>query len=220
MNQKIKHFVLLIFIFTGLLCRGKASLILAQYGPYGEEAPSGQISVDKKIKNPEAGKGELNEFVDNLGPQEYLFSPGEKIYFKIRVQNTGETTFEKVEVKDILPLYVKYISGSIEIEYQNLRPDEFQEFEIVGEILSADELPDGWIFCGEPKAVNKVIATAGEQSDEDIASFCIEKEILSAAVQPEAGVNIIGLGLGFLVISLLGLLLEKNRLFLKVRKGH
>lgn len=212
MKGKIKQSILLIFLFIGLYLFGRAGLVLAQYGlePYGEIPPAGQILVDKKIYNPEAEKGALDEWVDNLGPQDYHFSPGEEVSFKIKVKNTGETTLEKVKATDTLPPYLNHVSGSLEVEYQDLKPDESEEFEILVKVVPADKIPnDQGLYC----VINKVEVVADDQTDEDTAQLCIEKKVLGAAVQPEVGADLWLLGLGFLGISTLGF-------FLKVRKRH
>lgn len=209
MNQEMKKYLCLMIVLISLIFAGGANLALAQYVPlpYGEVAPEGQILIDKKIHNPEAEKGALDEFVDNLGPQDYHFSPGEEIYFEIMVKNTGETSFEKARVTDTLPPYLELVSGSLEVEYQELKPDESRKFGIRVKVVSADRLPnDKGLYC----VINKVEMVADDQTDEDTAQICIEKKVFGVKVQPEAGADLWLLGLGFLSIAFLGLITEKN----------
>jgi len=202
----LRQLACIIFIIS-LFLASEGDPVWAQYvpPPYGEVAPTVQILIDKKIKNPESG-----DYVDNLGVNDYHFAPGEEIRFKIQVKNTGETTFGKIEVKDYLPEYVELVSGKTEIEYQDLKSDESYEFELLVKVVSAEKIPDDqMVYC----VINKATVKANDQSDEDTAQLCIEKKVLGVAVQPEVGANLLVLGLGFLGISALGILL-------KVRERH
>lgn len=203
MGRQTVKFLLLTFFIIGFILASNG-LIWGQYvpPPYGEVAPSGQILIDKKIKDPVS-----ENYVDNLGVNDYRFAPGEEVVFKIFVQNAGTITFEKVTTKDTLPPYVELVSGSTEIEYQNLKPDEAREFEIQVKIVPADKLPnDKGLYC----VINKVEVIADDQTDEDTTQLCLEKKVLGVAIQPEAGANILLLSLGFLGISALGLILKKK----------
>lgn len=205
--MKISKILLLLFLFLGLFLVAQVGLALAQYvpPPYGEVAPGGQILIDKKIKDPAR-----EDYKDNLGVGDYKFSPGEEIHFKITVKNNGETTFEKVKVKDILPPYVEFVSGTTEVEYEDIKADEAREFGLKVKVVPADRLPhDQGLYC----LINKVEVVADDQIGEDTVQFCLEKKVLGAEVQPEAGANIFVLGLTFLGISALGI-------FLKVRERH
>ena len=212
MGRQNKIFFLSILFSINLFLMGRGNPVLAQYvpPPYGEPTPSGQILIDKKVKDPAS-----EDYVDNLGVNDYRFAPGEEIYFKITVKNNGETTFEKVAVKDILPPYVEYVSGPTEIEYGNLGPDESREFEILARVVSAEGLPnDQGLYC----VINRAEVIADDQTDRDAAQLCIEKKVLGITTHPTVGTNIWVLVLGFLGVSFLGLIMEKNKFFLKVRK--
>ena len=210
MNNKLKQFAIFITSLIGLLTLGAFS-VQAQYGPYEGVPPAGQILVDKKIKDP-SQKGDV--YVDNLGANDYHFSPNEDVSFKITVKNTGNTTFVKVEIKDFLPQYIDYVLGSGDINkdirdiittYEDLKSDEAREFEIRGRVFSDNEIPnDQGLYC----VINKVEANANAQIDSDTAQLCIEKK--AGAVQPPSGANILPLGFSFIGISALGLLLKKK----------
>jgi len=210
MNKQPKKSAIFIISLIGLLTVGAIS-VKAQYGPYEGVPPSGQILVDKKIKD-NSKKDDV--YVDNLGANDYHFSPGEDVNFKITLKNTGNTTFEKVEVKDFLPQYVDYVLGSgdvnkdirdITTEYEDLKTDESKEFEIRGRVFSANEIPNNQgLYC----VINKVEVSANGQTDSDTAQLCIEKKVLGA--QPPTGANILPLGISLMGISGLGLLLKKK----------
>jgi len=195
-----------IFSILSLLFLTLALPISAQY--YGGVSPTEKIIVDKKIKNPQSKGG---EYVDNLGINDYHFSPSDDVYFKITVKNTGSTTISKVELKDIFPSYVDYVLGSgavskeirdISTSFENLQADESRDFYVRGRVVTAKELPnDRTLVC----VVNKVQGWTDGQNAEDTAQLCIEKGI----TQPPSGTNILLLSLGFGGISLAGLFLKK-----------
>lgn len=218
MNSNIKKFVIFSLTIIGLLFAGLFS-VQAQYGPYEGVPPAGQILVDKQVKDP-SKKGDV--FVENLSVNDYHFSPGEDITFKIKVKNTGNTTFSKVEVKDILPQYVDFVLGSgnvnkdihnITFTHGELKPDELWEFDFTARVFPANEIPDTQaVYCD---IFNKAQGWANGQTDTDTAFLCIKKEVPGPegevlGVQPPAGANILPLGLSFIGISALGLLMKKK----------
>lgn len=205
-------------IFIGLLIVGVLSA-QAQYGPYEGVPPAGQVLVDKKIRNPWAQKGAADEYVDNLGPQpeDYHFAPGEKVDFKIIVKNTGNTSFEKVEVKDTLPQYLDYVLGSgdvnrdireITFTHGELKPDQIWKIEFSAQVFPANEVPND--LC----VLNKAEGWANGQYDENTAQLCITKEkVLGGPLPPEqppAGANLLSLGFSLVGISGLGIYLKKR----------
>lgn len=210
MNKRFRKIIIFSLSIIGLLFAGVFS-VQAQYGPYEAVPPAGQILIDKQVKDP-FQKGDV--FVENLGVSDYHFSPGEEIIFKIKVKNTGNTTFSKVEVKDILPQYVDFVLGSgdvnkdirqITFTHGELKPDEVWEFNFTARVFSANEVPDTQaVFC----LINKAQAEANGQYDEDTAQVCLEKKVLG--VQPPAGADILPLGISFLSISCLGLYLKRK----------
>jgi len=216
MNKAIKTLIGFAIIFIGLLAVS-VSFVQGQYGPYEGVAPAGQILVDKKIRNPWAQKGAANEYVDNLGlqPEDYHFAPGEKVDFRIIVKNTGNTTFEKVEVKDTLPQYLDYVLGSgdvnreirdITFSYGELKPDKTWTIEFSAKVFPADEIPnEQTTIC----VLNKAEGWANNQYDDDTTQLCLTKEKV-LGVQPPAGANLFPLGLSCLGISALGFYFRKK----------
>ena len=216
MNKTLKQFAIFTITLIGLFVIGYSS-VQAQYGPYEGPSPSGQILIDKKIKNPASeNKGGQEEWVDNLDANDYHFSPGENISFKITVKNTGNTTFEKAEVKDLLPQYVDYVLGSGDINkdirditstHGELKPDQVWEFYLTARAYQANEIPnDQGLYC----VINTAEVWSNGHYDRDTAQLCIEKEVLGAKIIPPTGANIFTLGLSFVSLSGLGLLLKKK----------
>jgi uncharacterized repeat protein (TIGR01451 family) len=58
---------------------------------------SGNISINKTVANPNT-----NQYVDNLTMNDAHYKPGDTLWFKLDVKNTGNTKISKVEVKDVV----------------------------------------------------------------------------------------------------------------------
>lgn len=200
--KKDKQFFFLISLFIGLALLLGVNLSLARADQYEEKEPSLQIWLDKKVENPES-----NQYVDNLSVSDYKFAPGEEVWFNVKIKNTGEKTFEKVKVKDYLPDYVQHLEGDLEREYQDLKPDEEREFKIKVKVAAADKLPsDQGVYC----VINKAEVEANNQKDGDTSQICIEKKVLGAVVQPEAGSHLFVFSLSILLISLIAFIYDKK----------
>ncbi|MFA7244412.1 MAG: DUF11 domain-containing protein [Patescibacteria group bacterium] len=60
------------------------------------------LSIDKNVKH-------LNE---NVWHKEITANPGEVVEYKLEVENSGNVTANNVSVKDVLPLHMKYETGT------------------------------------------------------------------------------------------------------------
>lgn len=203
----------MIFLTAFLFLVGTAD-VLAQYGPYGPYGvpvtPS--ILVDKMVGNPvgvEKGGTPSVQYVDNLGATDYRFSPGQEIFFKVKVKNTTEEALEDVTVEDFVPSYLEPVEGPgefdeisriITIEAGDFAIDEEKVYVFKMQIYPQDKLPaDKGLFC----LINKAKGYTNQVSDEDSSQFCIEKEVLGAVEVPAAGAEF-GLALLFGQLTTLG----------------
>lgn len=149
---------------------------------------SDPIVIDKKVGLPNTKGGLATQFVDNLGPTDTKFAPGQVITFQLQITNTGNTTLAKVLVEDILPREVRDIAGPgsinekvIKFDVLNLNPNETRTVTISGVIVSAQELPaEQSIIC----TINQAKATENNQTSMDNAQFCIQKVAVGGPVQP------------------------------------
>ena len=140
---------------------------------------SSEIVIDKQIKHP------TNDlFVDNLTQFDPKFAPGAEVTFRIFIRNTGEETFDRVEVKDILPDFLSFVSGpgnfdtkegkngTLTFTLYNLAGGESREYWVFGKVFASQDIPKD-LIC---KLQNRVQArTTGDRFNEDIAEYCVEK---------------------------------------------
>ncbi len=200
---KRKNFkpIVLAAVLVGFLLTAKGVFAAVrcetQYGGGQVCVKTGQIQIDKKVKNPQNGS-----FVDNLFLSDYKFAPGEEVTFKLAIKNVGDETFGKVEVKDALPEYFEKTSGDLSFTLDNLTTGKTEEREIKAKVVSLPN--DKTTIC----VVNTAEAWSGDERDKDTAQVCLEKKVLAAA--PTTGPeNLLFLLAGSLLSALGGLTLVK-----------
>ena len=165
----------------------------------GEVCETGELSLDKKVLNPETG-----EYWDNIGSQEYTFSPNEEITFKLKVKNISDVEVDNVHINDYfaeLEDYLIYVSseegdyrpvendGKIKFDLGDLDEDETITVYFTSKVKAADEIPVG-TTCLTNKA--KAYSHVDDWSDTDYASFCIATDsgkIITDST-PDTGVNL------------------------------
>lgn len=179
---------------------------------YGEVEVTKDISINKKVWLPEEARDEDdNEWVDNIFASKYKFSPEQEVIFKVIVKNTGDKNLENIKFRDILPNYLKHISGDLEATF-NLDVGQTREFdEIKTQVVASNDLPNNQgIYC----VVNTAEVQLDDEVDRDTAQICIEKkegEVLGFAALPEAGPEHSALILGgSLILALAGWVLIKK----------
>lgn len=144
-----------------------------------------KLTVDKTVQNPSS-----KEFVNNLGVNDPKYGPDSTVLFKISVKNNNSAAVTNVKVTDVLPQYIDYVSGgtsydknskTVTINVDRLHPGETKTFEIRGKVVAANALPnDKGITC----LINQAAATVGNETSQDNAQFCVQKQVLTET-QPE-----------------------------------
>lgn len=141
----------------------------------------GEILIDKNIKHPTK-----DLFVDNLTQFDPKYTTDQEVTFRIHVANTGNDLIDKVEVKDIMPDFLSFVSGpgnfnqnegkngTLTFTIYNLASGERREYWITGKVFSSGSLPEN-LIC---KLQNRGQARGNaDQFNEDIAEFCVEKRV-------------------------------------------
>jgi len=165
---------------------------------YGEEQPTRQLIVDKRVRTSTVG-----DWQDNLPASQVVLKEGEMIEFEITVKNSGDQELNQIQLVDYLPSYLNFIFGPNQPNDQKevnwvidqLAPGEEQRFRIRAQISGSDSVVNEGTFC----LLNRVRAEAETgEADEDTASFCI----VGAKKLPQAGSQ--NLAVGTLIASLIG----------------
>lgn len=186
--------IALLFVVSPVFASGETTYGQSVYGGGVVEPREGNFLIDKSVKNPAS-----DAFVDHLGADDPRYQPGQIITFRIKINNPGDETLEKLTVTDTFPVLdgqrvIDYMSGpgeynektnSSSFEVSGLGAGQSKEFEIKGKIVHASVLPgDQTILCPEPG--NMATAKTADREDNDESRFCIERES-KVTVVPEAG---------------------------------
>lgn len=141
-----------------------------QYGGRENCVRTGQLQIDKKVFDPKNKK-----FVDNLGINDYHFSPGEETTFKLKVKNIGDETFNQINVVDTLPSFLASSGSSLFFKIKDLKAGETRELEVKARVISANNFPTSKnLIC----VINTAEAAAGNEKDRDTAQLCLERKVL------------------------------------------
>lgn len=140
----------------------------------GENCPASNIAINKLVLNPQT-----NQYIDNLGINDYLYKPGDLVTFQIHITNTSNTTLSTATVKDIFPKFLDFSTGpgkfdasskTLTFSADNLTPNQTQNFIVTGKVASADQILQMQGSC----MVNQAVVTnSNGQSIQDSAQFCI-----------------------------------------------
>jgi uncharacterized repeat protein (TIGR01451 family) len=144
-----------------------------------------KLLMDKTVQNPST-----KEFVNNLGVNDPKYGPTGTVVFKLTVKNNNTTALTNVKVTDVFPQYIDYVSGgqsydsgtkTMTITIDKLNPGETKTFEITGKVVAANNLPsDRGITC----VINQAAATVGNETSQDNAQLCVEKNVLTSTTNP------------------------------------
>lgn len=177
-----------------------------------------KLTLDKKVR---FGGSE----VESIPKETHLFNPGEKITYRLFASNSWEQEAKKVEIKDSLPPYLKWIEGDgaydpganrINFDLGTMKAGESKTLGYVAQVV--DSVPEGQ---HSQDNIAKIYEE-GEERDQGRAFIWVssgpkEGEILAVAAElPTTGV-----GRGYLfkvmVLSAAGVALGLGILFRRFR---
>lgn len=145
-----------------------------QYGGTQVCVTTGQLQVNKEVFDPQNKK-----YVDNLGINDYKFSPGELISFRISIKNVGDATLGNVAVADIPQAgFLDLATGASNFNLTNLAPGETRQQELKFRVADASKLPQNNVIC----LINAAEATADNSRDRDTTQICLERQVLGKGV--------------------------------------
>ncbi len=140
---------------------------------------TGNLILNKTVQNPQNGL-----YVENLNINDPRYSPNQTVSFQITIRNTENAVLSKVEVKDILPQYVTFVSGpgsydantnTVTFEIKDFPKNEAKTYTIQGKIADTSKFP---FTEGVTCVVNQSIMNVSNgQSAQDNAQFCIQTKV-------------------------------------------
>lgn len=211
MDRKLlKIILILVLVVSGLVLGARKVNASWQCEPiYGGGETcwgTGELLIDKTVKNPDTGL-----FVDNLGVNDPKYTPGQEVLYRLEVKNTGSSEFSKVTVKDVFPSYLDFVWGplgwnsdtrTLQFDIYNLVVGESRQYEVMARVFAKENLPsDKSLVC----VVNTGSVEADEKTDSDQAQVCFEYKVLGITTLPPTGIeNLWIVALGLLVTTIFG----------------
>lgn len=153
----------------------------------GQTCTSFNFTVNKTVQVP--GKGGGN-YVDNLGVNDAKYSPSQNVNYQVTVTNTGTQTIPTLNVSDVFPQFITFVSGvgnynqsnnTLNFTVNNLEAGKSVTYILTAKTADANSLPNNQgIAC----VINQVSGTdQNGQTQSDSSQLCIQKAVL-AAVAP------------------------------------
>ena len=212
-----KH--ILISLLSGLACvaclasvapSAYADVCTTQYGGETTCQPS-DLTVNKQVRN-----GNTNVFVENLSASDPTFSPGSDVLYRHIIKNSSGETFNPVNVKDVFPRYLTFVSGpgtydkntnTLTFSLENLIAGETRTVDLMARVVNTDYFNGKSFVCvtnyAEVKALNR--------ADSDTAQICLQNNVLGVTTLPVAGYNDLILLLPFAGLGIAGFALLKKK---------
>lgn len=158
-----------------------------QYGGGEVCVTTGNVQINKKVCDiATANCDPESNYRDNMGLNDHLFTPGDKVIYRLEVTNVGNETLSTVNVTDTLPPYISLVSGELSYTINNLQPGATNIHRFDATVPS--DIPVG-TFC-DPETrntTNTATAVSGEDSDTDTSTVCVAKQGQPTTAVPEAG---------------------------------
>lgn len=173
-----------------------ASAVSAQAcGQYGTSAcPPTDLTINKQVRNPITGV-----FVENLVDGDAAYSPNTTATYMLKITNSGNTTFNTVQVTDTVPdkMTNPKVSDSDKDKVTNVtNPDNRTITFVLKDALRAGETREVKIEVtigtnfGSVKTcslVNTARVTADDRSNSDSAALCVITSVSGSTTLPKAG---------------------------------
>jgi uncharacterized repeat protein (TIGR01451 family) len=142
----------------------------------------GNINVDKKVSK------EDKNYENHIQSSTHKFEAEDSVYFKIKVENTGNVDLKNVELKDVLPDFLSYdkmLDGpspkdkdgsTIKWDLGSLDKGESETIKFVAKVADESYLPvdDKVCLTNVAKAKGEREDNEDKEEDADYANFCIE----------------------------------------------
>lgn len=158
---------------------------------YGGNNPCpqpGSLIINKTVANPQNGT-----YVDNLGVDDPKYPADSVVSFQLTIINNSTATVKNAIVTDTFPQFVSFNSGAgsfdknsktLSFEVAELKAGESKTYTVSGKTAKASDMPnDQAVIC----VTNQSKVMANGQTNQDNASFCIQKEAGPVVSVPTKG---------------------------------
>lgn len=198
---------------------------VTQYGgsQYGTTCNPNDLVINKEVQKIGSTDGNGSPvYVENLSVSDAHVIAGTYMNFRLTIKNNSSETINSVEVKDIFPPYMSYVSGgpsgtvydaetrTMVFTLKDLKDGEARTITYTAKVDEEKYFPSGKSsFC----VVNTARVKSEKRSDEDTAQVCIKTpDVKGITTLPKAGFNDLALIVPFALLGVFGLklALKKN----------
>lgn len=227
-TKSIKLFSIL--SFTSAILFATASTVLAddncvtQYGgsQYGTTCNPNDLVINKEVQKIGVNDNGNPVYVENLSTVDQQITAGAYMTFRLTIKNNSNQTFNTVEVKDIFPPYMNYVSGgpsgtiydaetkTMTTKLYDLKAGESRTLILSAQVVEDKNFPSGKsVFC----VVNTAQVKSDNRFDEDTAQVCIKTpDVKGVTTLPKAGFNDILMFIPFALLGIAGLGLATKKI--------
>lgn len=198
---------------------------VTQYGgsQYGTSCNPNDLIINKEVQKVGSSDSNGNPvYVENLSVNDAHILPGNYMTFRLSIKNSSNQAFDSVEVKDIFPPYMSYVSGgpsgtvydaetrTMTVKLEKLAAGETRTITLAAKVDDEKSFPGGKSsFC----VVNTARVSSGNRNDEDTAQVCIKTpDVKGVTTLPKAGFNDIAMILPAALLGLAGIALATKKI--------
>lgn len=196
----------------------RAEDCVTQYGgsQYGTSCNPNDLVINKEVQKIGEHDGNNNPiYVENLSMEDNKLQAGAYMTFRLTVKNNSNQEFDQVQVRDIFPPYMSYVSGgpsgtvydaqsrTMTAYLDDLKAGESRVLIITAKAEEAASFPaDKANFC----VVNTAQVKKDDRFDEDTAQICLKApDVKGVTTLPKAGFNDIAMVLPFALLGITGI---------------
>ncbi len=153
------------------------------------------LSINKKVLKPGVSKpGQKfsdSDFIDNIGPNDPAYGPGQVAAFRLYLTNKTKSDLKDITVKDIFPpRFVTYIAGDgkfdntshvFQASIATLKAQSTKEITIQVMTANAGDLPTSGSLC----TINLALATVNNKTSQDTSQICVARQAGMSAASSE-----------------------------------
>ncbi len=216
-------------IITALLVAGVSVAnaednCVTQYGgsQYGTQCNPNDLVINKEVQKIGANDNGNPVYVENLSTVDQQITADAYMTFRLTIKNNSNQTFSTVEVKDMFPPYMKYVSGgpsgtvydaetrTMTTKLYDLKAGESRSLILSAQVVEEKNFPAGKsVFC----VVNTAQVKSDNRFDEDTAQVCIKTpDVKGVTTLPKAGLNDLLMFIPFALLGIAGVGLATKKI--------
>lgn len=196
----------------------RAEDCVTQYGgsQYGTNCNPNDLVINKEVQKVGSSDGNGNPvYVENLSIEDNKVIAGSYMTFRLTIKNNSNQALDNVELKDIFPPYMSYVSGgpsgtvydaenrTMTVNLGRMNAGESRTVIVSAKVDEEKNFPAGKTnFC----VVNTAQVKSSGRFDEDTAQVCVKSpDVKGITTLPKAGFNDLAMLVPFALLGVAGM---------------